>query len=153
MNTVVFVQMRHPVIEPFVIECSSSVQSSPSWATPMTSPPQARSVNTLRPRWNWHFKSSQVKSKYVYFSRYIIYALNHEHIGQNKSNKWVWDISIILPTLDQTMTWHPIGTKPLAEPKSMASIAYAYITGPEQDCSISITNALGILHIRTKPLI
>ena len=64
--------------------------------------------------------SSQVKSKYVYFGRYIIYALNHEHRGQNKSNKWISNISSNLPTLDQTMTWHPIGTKPLPEPKNMA---------------------------------
>ena len=59
---------------------------------------------------------NQVKSKYVYFVRYIIYALNHEDRGQNKSDTWVWNIRSNLPTLDQTMTWRLIGTKPLPEP-------------------------------------
>ena len=36
--------------------------------------------------------SSQVKSKYVYFSRYIIYAHNFEHRGQNKINALVYHI-------------------------------------------------------------
>ena len=38
-------------------------------------------------------KSCQVKSKYVYFSRYIIYAHNLEHRGQNKINAWLYYIS------------------------------------------------------------
>ena len=51
-----------------------------------------------------HMSKSKSKSKYVYFSRYIIYAHNLEHRGQNKISALVYHISYDVPhvTLAET---------------------------------------------------
>ena len=62
-------------------------------------PRRSRRWNFPPLRYSWSIarrrcsKSSQVKSKYVYFRRYIIYAHNLEHRGQNKINAWIYNIS------------------------------------------------------------